>query len=320
MVSTDLSEILGVSMHRQMMKEYTASDFNFWRPLVEVMSLEDLKAHTYQRLGVYPTFATVTETGTYQDVTSSPTDEEVTMTLAKYGAIESINEKMILNDDLRSLTAIPRKLAEAMAEDVMRMCFDPMYNNDAVAYGSDTATLVHASSHSNGAASGGSTLTDISLNAAMVAMMGQIAYGASGTRNKLGAKNLPKYLLTGPSLFPLAQRLTLSDRLAQVGGTSGSLTAPQLQPDSGAINVFKGITPMCVPYWTSTTNWWTLADPLKAGAFLYVGFLNGKDTPELVTEAVNTGSDFTADKKRMKIKMYRTAVIADHRPIYGQLA
>jgi hypothetical protein len=321
LLTTDLTQILGVSMHRQMMKDYGASDFNIWRPFVEVMSLDDIKAHTYQRLGVYPTFAEVSEGGTYQSVTSSPTDEEATMTLHKYGAIEDITEETILNDDMRALSAIPRKLAEAMAEDVMRMVLDPLYNNDAVAYGSDTDTIVIASTHLNGAASGGSALSDITLTTCFNTMPAQIAYGASGTRNKLGAKNMPKYILVGPAQWAMALKLTNPNNLfQQVAGTSGYHTATQGLPDTGVDNMYKGIIPVCVPYWASSTNWWALADPQKAGAFLYVGFLNGKDTPELVTEAVASGSEFTADKKRMKVKMRRCAVIADHRPVYGQLA
>lgn len=100
---------------------------------------------------------------------------------------------------------------------------------------------------------------------------------------------------------------------------SGAYAASTYLPDSEARNpaTRTAITPMLIPYWTSTT-WFLLADPNKVPC-IAAGFLGGRDTPEIVTEPSDTGSHFTADKIRIKVKNYRAVVAVDHRGIYGQV-
>lgn len=316
LTTSDLAEIFGTALHRAMQKEYNLSDFNVWRKIVQVESLSDLRTKYFARFGGYSAAPVVAEGGTYTEATS-PGDEQVSLTIYKYGHIESITEEMVINDDLGAVRRVTRQLGVGMAIDVYRMVFDPITNNDAVAYGSDTNTLIHAAGHANGAASGGSALTDATFKTGYDAMIAQSAYG--DTRAYLN--NKPRYIICGYKQARTAELIANPMVLAQIAATSGEYPAGSYLPSAGLPNPF-GLAEQAVislPHISSTTNWWIVSDPSDLAVML-VGFHNGKDTPEIVTEPANTGSNFTADKIRLKTKLRRGAVLNDHRAIYGQLA
>lgn len=67
-----------------------------------------------------------------------------------------------------------------------------------------------------------------------------------------------------------------------------------------------------VPYWGDANDWCTVADPAKLPA-IEVGFLNGREEPELfVQDMPNAGSLFSNDKITYKIRhIYGGAVPVD---------
>jgi hypothetical protein len=311
LTTSDWASIMASTMHRRMATDYKVDAYQDWRKIVEIVSIEDLRTHYFARMGGYPTAPVVAEGGTYQEVTSSPGDEASSLVLYKYGHIETITEEMVINDDMRSLATLTQRLARGMAIDIHLMVFDPITNNDAVAYGTDTDTLIHASSHSNGAAASGSALTDDTYKTGYDAMAAQSAYG--DTRAYL--ENEPKYLIVGYKQKRMAQWIVNQNNHVQEASTgvytaASGLGNPYAEALTGVISL-KHIT--------STTNWWMVSDPLTCPHAI-VGFHNGKDTPELVTEAAGTGAHFTADSIRIKPKLRRGHVLHDHRGIYGQLA
>ena len=315
LTTSDLAEVFGTAMQRAMLNEYNLSDFNVWRKIVQVESLTDLRTKYFSRLGGYAAAPVVSEGGTSTEA-SSPTDEHVGLTIYKYGHIESITEEMVINDDVRAVQRITKALGIGMSIDVYRMVFDIITNNDAVAYGSDTDTLVHASSHANGAASSGTALSDATFKTGYDAMVAQSAYNNS----RAYLNNKPRYIICGYKQARTAELIANPVVLAQIAATSGEYPAGSMLPGTGLPNPFGLATGAVIslPHVSSTVSWWIVADPMELPVIL-VGFHNGKDTPEVVTEAANTGSNFTADKIRLKTKMRRGAVINDHRAIYGQL-
>ena len=315
LTTSDLTEIFGTAMHRAMQKEYSLSDFQAWRKIAAVESLTDLRTKYFARFGGYAAAPIVSEGGTYTEA-SSPTDEQVSLTIYKYGHIESITEEMVINDDIGAVQRVTKALGVGMAIDVYRMVFDPITNNDAVAYGSDTDTLIHAN-HANGAASGGSALSDATFKTGYDAMVAQAAYNNS----RAYLNNKPRYIICGYKQARTAELIANPVVLAQVATASGEYPTGSMLPQTGLPNPF-GLADGAVislPHVSDATDWWMVADPSELPVIL-VGFHNGKDTPEIVTEAANTGSHFTADKIRIKTKMRRGAVLNDHRAIYGQLA
>jgi len=70
-----------------------------------------------------------------------------------------------------------------------------------------------------------------------------------------------------------------------------------------------------VDYWTDATRWFLVADTNLVPT-IEVGFLDGKEEPELFSLAENTGSAFSADKVVWKIRHVYGAGILDHRGLY----
>jgi len=313
----DLPLIFGTAMHRQMAKEYRIQSYQDWRKVVEIVNFSDLRTRQFERFGGYAAAPIVAEQGTYTEATS-PSEEQVGLSIYKYGIIESITEEMIINDDIGSIQRITKALGRGMAIDVYHMVFDPITNNDAVAYGSDTSTLIHAN-HANGSASGGGVLTQTSWQACVQRMMAQSAFGES----RAYLENYPKYIMCGYkqefNALQVANPVVLAQLSAATGG--GFTSGANFLPNTGLPNAY-GLADGAVitlKHITSATNWWAIADPSEVPVML-VAFHNGKDTPEIVTEAANSGSHFSADKIRMKVKLRRGAVLNDHRAIDGQLA
>lgn len=321
--TSDLASVFLVAMHNQFLSDYKdPSQYDQWRLIAKVVNLSDLYAHAYTRSGWYAAAPSISEGGTYTEISAAPTDENISLTAVKYGHIMSITDKMVLNDQLGEFQRLQRALADGMKRDTYIEVMNIIRTNAAVAYGSDTDTLVHTN-HSNGAASGGTSMAaadTADLEAGWSAMYNQAEFGSSA---KLGDLNKPKYLLVHPTYLPRALALTRSERAIQTATTSGEYPANASLPDTGILNTIKenAVIPLPILNTSTSTDWWLVADPNTTPApAVVVGFLNGVEQPELVTEPANTGSNFTADKIRIKSKIWRDSEPGDHRGIYGQLA
>ncbi len=325
-MSTDLASMFLVAIHNEFITGYVSpSTYDNWRKIAKIVDLKDLYAHNYTRMGLYSASSSIAEGGTYPECETTPSDEHVTLTAVKYGQIYSLTDKDIINDRLDGVQRLRNMMVDGEKRGIALDVFNIILNNSAVAYGSDTDTLVH-SNHSNGAASGGADLVDSSsLEGAWAAMIAQTEYGTGAV---LGELNRPKYLLVHAQRMQKALKLTMGERAVQAASSDASefwsaIPSGGMLPDSGAMNTMKsyGIEPLLIPNATTAANWWTVADPNTTPApAVMVGFLNGQEQPEVVSEAANSGSHFTADKIRIKVKNYRDAEPGDHRGIYGQIA
>lgn len=318
--TSDLASIFANVLHNSLLLSYEGEDgLDDWRKVAKKVNLADLYAHKFSRRskgrGAVPA---ITEGGTYTEL-SDPTDEDIDLTASKFGGIAVITAEAIMKDRIDKLASVSTELAYSIKQDVYREVFDYFPANAAIY---DGVTLVHGSAwptgHANGAASSGSTLNPTTAKAARIAMMKQAAYGDS--RDVLGMRNLPKVFVVPPDLEEMAKIITESDRLVQAASAAGGYTAGQvLQGDLGTPNIHKGAGYVVVPYYTVSTDWWAVADPEKIPGIL-VGFLNNDETPELFSEATDSGLDFSADKKRFKVRQFRDSAVVDPRPVYGQKA
>ncbi|MBK8233018.1 MAG: hypothetical protein IPK72_21145 [Candidatus Eisenbacteria bacterium] len=312
--TSDLASIFANVLHNALLVSYgEATELNDWTKIAKKVSLADLYAHKFSRRskgrGAVPA---VSEGGTYNELTD-PVDEDIDLTASKFGGLAVITHEAIMKDRIDKLQNVSSELAYSVKQDIYREVFDYFVNNAAIY---DGVTLIHAASHANGAASGGTALSPTSLKTGRIAMMDQTAYGDS--RDVLGMRNLPKTLLVPAELEELAAVLTQSDRLIQAASAAGGYTSGQiLQGDAGTPNLNKGMDYLVVPYWTDADNWVMAADPAKVPGIL-MGFLNGDETPELMSEAADSGVDFTADKKRFKVRQWRDSAVVDYRPFYAQ--
>jgi len=300
--STSWGQVLGDSITRRMIREYNHPQFDSWRKITtDIVPLNDFRTQRRTRFGGYGDLPVVAEGGTYQP-TTSPTDEEATYSPTKRGYLESLTLEVIANDDVGSLRRLPQRMGRAAARTLHDFVWtDMILGNPTVTY--DATTLFH-SNHGN---TGTTALSATALLAVENAMRNQTAYNETG--HVLGAGNTPKILVIPNELRETAYRLTQSGVMSQA--SSFTATEP---------NMFQGGYEVIVmDDWTDATDWYAFANPQDTPN-LEVGFLNGREEPELfVQDQPTIGSNFTADKITYKIRHIYGATNLDHRGAYRQV-
>ncbi len=296
MDTTTWAQVLGDSITRRMVKEYAQPSLQSWQAIISSkVPVNDFRTQRVGRVGGYGTLPVVNQGAPYQPLTSPP-DEEATYALDKRGGTEDITLEMIANDDVRAIQNIPAKLGLTAAQTLFRFVWDILDSNATATY--DGVTLFHAS-HNNTASN---ALSQSNLSAARVAMRSQAAYG--DTSNILSL--VPKLLVVVNDLEELAFQLCTSP--AAIPATpAGPTDTP---------NIHHGLTPIVVDYWSSTTKWIAVADPVMCPT-IELGFYQGRELPELFTQSdPNAGSAFSADKTTFKIRHIYSGTVLDHRGMY----
>ncbi|UUV34385.1 hypothetical protein NQK81_13320 [Amycolatopsis roodepoortensis] len=286
---------LGDSITRRMIAEYQQPSLQTWRDLVSVVTVNDFRTQRIERLGGYGTLPVVPQGAPYQPLTS-PTGEEITYAVTKKGGTEDVTYEMIANDDVRAIAKIPVKLGLAAAQTLYRFVWDFFPTNAATSY--DSVLLFHAT-HGNTDAN---ALSQSALSTGRRKMRKQSAYGDSS--NVLSI--VPKTLIVPPELEELAFQLCTS-AVAIPGTPAGPSDTP---------NIHQGLKPIVVDYFASATGWYLAADPAMVPT-IEIGFFQGRQDPELFTQADQTvGSVFNSDKITYKIRHTYSGAVADHRGLY----
>lgn len=296
-VSTDdWSYSLGQAIYRQAIREYRLPGFDDWKKVVSsTTSLKDMRTNDRIRTGFYDLLPVVTEDTTYQPLTD-PTEERAHYAPHKRGGLADYTWEAALNDDLNQLRAIPKKLALSAKVTLWYNIMNIFISNPDTSY--DSTALFHASSH-------GANLVSADLTAATYADAVQWMRKSS----VLGNSNIPiglapKLMLIPPDLEATAKQLRTSD--VDIDVSAGE----------NIVNVWKNsFDIIIIPFWSDAAHWVVMADPNLIPT-IEVGFLGGREEPEMFTEAQNSGSNFTADKITYKIRHVWGYCILDHRGMY----
>lgn len=297
-------QVFGDVMYNRLIDHYVDSpDYDKWRLIVsDIENVPDFRTRHFTRIGGYGDFASVAEGATYPAVTS-PTDEEVTYSLGKYGGIDSLTMEMVLGDKLGLVRRLPQYMAYAAARTLYKAVFDlATTTNPTMDY--DSVALYNAA-HGN---TGTTALSVAGLDAVNVAMRSQTAYNQSA--EILGSRNKPNLIIVPNELESLTQRVVNpSDAfLAAIASSIGASTEIDPQRFKG-----QGIGYHVYDQLTDATDWFAVADP-KLVPTMVVGFLQGKQTPELfMADQQNVGSTFTSDQYAIKLRFVFGMDILEHR-------
>lgn len=299
--STTWAQVLGDSITRQMIAMYKLPSLSNWRDIVSsITSPTDFRTNRRPRWGGYGTLPVVNEGQPYQPLTSPP-DEEATYGVAKRGGTEDVTWEMIKNDDVGQIQTIPMKLGRAAAQTLYRFVWDLLRTNATCTY--DSTALFHTN-HANTATS--AALSGSTLSTGRQAMQDQTAYGDSSEF----IDPTPKFLVHPNELEELAFQLCTSAVALPSGAPTGAAS------NIPNIHSANGLTPVRIPYWTDANDWMLVADPALIPT-IEIGFLDGRQDPELFTQADPTqGSVFNADKYTYKIRHVYSGTILDHRGFY----
>ncbi len=308
LATSSWGEIYADNLYIRLIAEYRASeDYDKWRMVAsDIENVPDFQTRHWPRIGGYGDLDTVAEQATYPTLTS-PTDEEVTYSISKKGGIDDVTFESIVNDRFGAIRRIPTGMARAASRTLYKDVFD-MITTDNPTMGYDS-TQLYASGHGN---TGTTALTLAGFAAVVAAMRDQTAYNESS--EILGARNKPKIIIVPNELEFLAQRMfnpSMNYVLSPTADTDGSIDP----------NAFRGMGMMVHVYdqLTDANNWYVVANPAQVPT-LVVGFLNGRQEPELfVQDQPNVGSAFTADKVSYKCRFIWGLSVLDHRSYYRQV-
>lgn len=300
--TTSWDQILGDSITRRMVAEYSRPNLSVWRKLVSSMPpINDFRTQRITRMGGYGTLPAVAQGAPYQPLTT-PGDEEATYAITKRGGTEDLTLEAIANDDLRAVQRIPRALGLAAAQTLYRFVFDFLATNPNVSY---EAVALFAAGHANTDAA--SALAQSTLSTGRRKMRKQSAFGDTADILSI----VPKLLVVPSDLEELAFQLATSPGALGVGaGTTAGANITNIP------NIHQGIEPLVVDYWSDTNDWFLVADPTMQPT-IEIGFYQGRQDPELfVQNDPVVGSVFTADKITWKIRHIYSGAILDHRGFY----
>ena len=291
--STTWSKALGDSVTRRLVTEYNVPGLQDWRKIVSsIVPVNDFRTQRIDRVGGYGILPTVAESAPYQPLTT-PSDEEATYALSKKGGTEDLTLEAIANDDVRWISKIPMRLGQAAGRTLHDAIFGILSGNPTCTY--DSVALFHAS-HSNTTAAALSYSNYVALRALM---RRQAGYG--DTANILDI--LPAFLIVPPELEGIAHQLVTSE-YAPPATTPGATNVANLA--RGTELIVKGV-------FSDTNDWFLAADPSMVPT-IEVGFYQGRENPELFTQAdQSVGSMFNADKMTLKIRHIWSYAVVDHR-------
>lgn len=291
-----MANVVATTMTKRLVKDYQAQP-KWWEPFVVKVALKDMKTQTRVLLNDFASLATVAENGAYQNLAWD--DGAETYTPAKKGNLVTVTLEMIINDDLRAVQRIPQKLANAASVTINEFVAGLFTANaGAGPVMGDGRNVFDAANHQNNL--GNSALASDSLQSALTTMM---KYTNSAGK-RIGARG--KYLLIPPDLAFAAAVLLNSTLLPN--------------STNNDVNVLKGILDLIVvPNWTDGNNWYVMADPAQVEG-IELGFLNGREEPELMVQSNPTdGAVFTNDALAFKVRWIFGGGWLDYRAGYGSV-
>lgn len=291
-----MANVVATTMTKRLVKDYQAQP-KWWEPLVVKVALKDMKTQTRVLLNDFASLSPVAENGAYQNLAWD--DAAETYTPAKKGNLVTVTLEMIINDDLRAVQRIPQKLASAAAVTINEFVAALFTANAGAGPAmADGRNVFDAANHQNNL--GSSALASASLQTALTTMM---KYTNSAGK-RIGVRG--KYLLIPPDLAFAAAVLLNSTLLPN--------------STNNDINVLKGILDLIVvPNWSDANNWYVMADPAEIEG-IELGFLNGREEPELMVQSNPTdGAVFTNDALAFKVRWIFGGGWLDYRAAYGSV-
>jgi hypothetical protein len=194
---------------------------------------------------------------------------------------------------VRWISRIPKRLGLSAARTLHDAIWGILSANPTCTY--DSVALFNAS-HNNTTAAALSYANYVALRALM---RRQAGYGDSANLLDL----TPKKLIVPPELEGIADQLANSD-YAMPATSPGATNVSNLA--RGTQVIVKGVL-------SDTNDWFLAADPNMV-PMIEVGFYQGRQDPELFTQADGSvGSMFNADKMTIKIRHIWAYIVLDHR-------
>jgi hypothetical protein len=223
-------------------------------------------------------------------------DEKIDYTLGQKGGIITISRKMIINDDIRAVDTIRRRLPRAARRTLAKSVWAHLINN--VVYQGDSKAIFHTD-HNN--------LDTTAFGMTAVLGMKSRLYGQTepGSGEVLGLDL--KTLVIPQALWGAAVTLNQTPNFLIATVQTGNPFFQYFGQNNERI--------ISIPFMTDATDFFGLADAGEA-EIIELAFLNGQQEPEMfVADNPNFGQFFVGDRIQYKIRHEYSSAPTDFRGV-----
>lgn len=253
----DFANIFENIMHKTLLDKFRLAP-HVWRNFCGTGDLSDFRDHNRYNPSSFGDLKGLQENGEFKQVAMGDAEKQ-TIKASSKGVIFNLSYEMLKNDDMGAFLSIARGLGQAAARSLENDVFALLSANPAM---SDGDALFHAN---HGNLPTAAAISMASLDAARVAMRKQKDPGG----NEFLDIN-PSILLCGVEKGGLARQ------------TIASETDPS-QNNSKKPNIVRDMATVVDTPRISGNEWYLFSDPSDIPA-IEVGFLDGVQEPEIVTE------------------------------------
>jgi len=291
--SNSFSFVLGNAMYRRLIKEYKAVNYMEEALISFYRSAENFKTMEIIQVGYFGDVPDITpETVDYPEITM-PTDIEATYAINQKGWILTVTRRVVLNDDLKTVTQLVAKMARAFRRTHARRAWAKIIDN--ATFDGDSKALFHADHGNLGAV----TLTNDATGIATLTARLQAMYAQAEQDSGEGLALEAKYLWCPRVLLEIAKALN-------------SPWVASANPHAGRFGQNHERI-ICHPLFTDPNDWGLIADGGEV-ELLEGAYINGRREPEFfVADNPMVGQLFVADKMQFKGRHEYEFEIADTR-------
>lgn len=309
MTTASFPLLLSDRAHKMTAKEWLQMAMQ-WKLVARTENVTDFKVWRIDKMGEFPNFPVVAEDALYVDAGTTPSEEEVTLQIVKHGGLTAWTWEMILNDDLNKFKGVPTKFTRAADRTLNAAVFGRILLNTAIY---DTLALGHAT-HNN--------LTASAISAANLAGMRKKMVLQKDLDAREAGRVYPKNVLVGPTAFEAAYPLVYSPNKAFLNSTDTNVAAGTAR--TGTIenpnqpNILGGEYGLklheILEYENVDVDAYTMVADPNVVEMIVVGFLNGKETPDLFVQDMDrVGSFFDRERITLKCRHIWKEVVSDYR-------
>lgn len=251
--TSDFPLLLAEATNKALMANYTAAAPTY-RKWAAKRPFADFRDHSFLRIGDFPEFKDIAESGEVKFGTISENREKIRA--KELGTGIAVGRQLLINDDLSALSDFSGMISIRAASDENKRAYAVLTANAAL---SDGVALFHAT-HGNKAGSG-TAIDAANVGAAVAGMRKQKSLDG------LLLNLAPAYLVCGPDREMAARQL-----LASINATKSS-----------EVNPWAGLAELVIDANIVGNQWYLFASPAMAPTIVF-GYVNGAEGPIVRTE------------------------------------
>ncbi|MHC1726504.1 MAG: ChaB family protein [Syntrophobacteraceae bacterium] len=290
--------VMGNTLARRLVKDYMLLDYGENMLISISKAVKDFKTQEAVLVGYFGDLSTVDpEAADYAEI-APVTDEEATYAILQRGNILTITRKAIINDDLSVIQRLVSRLGRAARRTHAKYVWNFFINNTNCSDGTAWFTAPHANL-------GALALSITTALAAYTALAGMTEKDSGELIGHM-TDGVQPTLVYPIGLMPTAESIVNDEYYF----TANDLTTKTRNPLRGKI---KG---RYVPIMTDTNDWGLLLPPAVVD-MVEMGYLNGRQEPEMfLADSPQAEQVFVADKLRYKIRHEYAGTVIDYRSGY----